>query len=174
MMRRRNGQRGGSTLVEFTLVGIPIIFVLISTFEMARGMWIYHSLAYSVKEATRYASVHGATCTTSPNICGVTIGNIATVLKKAGPALIPGQTTVTFKDSSGATTTGLLSALISNGTAWPPSSPAGTNAIGQSVTITAKYPFRSVISMFWPGTGPAIGPLGLIWFPAQSTDRIQF
>jgi Flp pilus assembly protein TadG len=173
-MRRRNRERGGSTLVEFTLVGIPIIFVLISTFEMARGMWIYHSLAYSVKEATRYASVHGATCTTSPNTCGVTLGNIATVLKNSGPALIPSQTTVTFTDSSGAATTGSLADLMTSATAWPPSSPAGTNAIGRTVTITAKYPFRSVISMFWPGTGRSVGPAGQVWFPASSTDRIQF
>ena len=74
MSNRRRRQRGGSTVIEFTLVGIPMIFVFISTFEMARGMWIYHSLAYAVKEATRYASVHGASCTTSPNTCGVTIG----------------------------------------------------------------------------------------------------
>ena len=66
-----------------------MIFVFISIFEMARGMWIYHSLAYAVKEGTRYASVHGATCTTSPNDCGVSFSNIATVMKKAGPALIP-------------------------------------------------------------------------------------
>jgi Flp pilus assembly protein TadG len=62
----RNRRRGSSTL-EFTLVGIPIIFVLISTFEMARGMWNYHTIAYAVKEGTRFASVHGIDCSTAPN-----------------------------------------------------------------------------------------------------------
>jgi Flp pilus assembly protein TadG len=173
MSNRRRGQRRGSTLIEFTLVGIPMIFVLISTFEMARGMWIYHTLAYAVKEATRYASVHGVSCTTSPNSCGVTIGDIATVLKRSGPALIPNQLTVTFKPSAGSSTTGTLATLMTSTTAWPPASPAGTNAIGQPLTISAVYPFRSAIAMFWPGTKAQGGP-GLVYFPASSTDRIQF
>src|SRR6266480_3193765 len=33
-MKRKSAQRG-SSMLEFTLVGIPIIFVLISTFELA-------------------------------------------------------------------------------------------------------------------------------------------
>lgn len=173
MIHRKHRERGGSTLIEFTLVGIPMIFVLISTFEMGRGMWIYHSVAYAVKEATRYASVHGATCTTSPNTCGVTVGNIATVLKNSGPALIPSQLTVTFTPSAGDPINGTLASLLTNNTAWPPSSPAGANAIGQKVTIAAKYPFRSAISMFWPGTAAQGGP-GLVYLPASSTDRIQF
>ena len=167
-------ERGGSTLMEFTLVGIPMIFVLFSAFEMARAMWTYHSLAYAVKEATRYASVHGASCTTSPNTCGVTIGRIATVLKNAGPALIPGQLTVTFTPSAGSATTGTLATLVTNNTAWPPASPSGANAIGQPVKISAKYPFRSAMSMFWPGAGGPQGALGLVYLPASSTDLIQF
>ena len=173
MIPRKIRERRGSTLVEITLVGVPMLFVLISTFEMGRGMWIYHSVAYAVKEATRYASVHGASCTTSPNSCGVTVGNIATVLKNAGPALIPNQLTVTFTPAAGTPISGTLATLLTNATAWPPSSPSGTNAIGQPITIAAKYPFRSAISMFWPGAG-AQGSPGLVYLPASSTDRIQF
>jgi hypothetical protein len=147
--------------------------VFISIFEMARGMWIYHSLAYAVKEGTRYASVHGATCTTSPNDCGVSFGNIATVMKKAGPALIPTPLTVTFTPSAGSATTGTLATLVSNNTAWPPSTASGTNAIGRPITITATYPFRSAIAMFWPGTAVQGGP-GVANLPGSSTDRIQF
>src|SRR5882762_5274489 len=61
-MTRRDRCRG-SNILEFTLVGIPLVFILISTFEMARGMWNYHVMAYAVKEGTRYASVHGNNCT---------------------------------------------------------------------------------------------------------------
>ena len=77
MTRRRRGERGGSTLMEFVLVGIPIIFVLISTFEIARGMWAYQTLAYSVKRGLRYAIVHGWNCGQSGNTCNVTVGQIA-------------------------------------------------------------------------------------------------
>ena len=55
MMRRAKGNRKGVAMIEFTFVGIPMIFVLVSSFEMARGMWIYHTMAYAVKEGARYA-----------------------------------------------------------------------------------------------------------------------
>jgi Flp pilus assembly protein TadG len=41
---RRKRTRRGSSILEFVLVGIPIIFVLISLFEISRGMWTYHTM----------------------------------------------------------------------------------------------------------------------------------
>ena len=63
-MRARGRRRLGNATIEFTLVEIPLLCVLISTFEMARGMWLYHTLAYAVKEGARYAAVRGQN---SPN-----------------------------------------------------------------------------------------------------------
>ena len=37
-MKPRRHRSLGQSLVEFTLVGIPIVFVLISIFEISRGM----------------------------------------------------------------------------------------------------------------------------------------
>src|SRR6185295_9073071 len=54
--------RRGSAMIEFTLVGIGLIFVLISIAEMSRGMWVYHTLAHVAKEGNRYAIVHGRNC----------------------------------------------------------------------------------------------------------------
>ena len=45
----RRAQRGATT-IEMTLVGIPIIFLLISTFEISRGMWMYNTAATAVRE----------------------------------------------------------------------------------------------------------------------------
>ena len=175
MTRRSNRERGGSTLIEFTLVGIPMIFVLISTFELARGMWTYHTVAYTVKEGTRYASVHGVNCSISPNNCTVTIANVATVMKSAGIGLLPNQLTVTFTTSAGSSAEQTLEYWLANGSStWPPTTPSGTNAVGQPVTITAKYPFRSALAMFWPGAGRAQRGAGLVYLPASSSDRIQF
>ena len=59
------------------------MFALISIFEVSRGMWIYHTLAYSVKNGIRYASVHGIDCfntANNPNDC----------LVEMGPANTPG------------------------------------------------------------------------------------
>ena len=73
MTRKIRLDEKGSTMLEFTLVAIPLIFVLISTFEIARGMWIYGTVANAVKEGTRFAIVKGADCATAPNACSAKI-----------------------------------------------------------------------------------------------------
>src|SRR5215212_5363994 len=89
VMRKRRYLTGGNSLVEFTLVGIPLIFILIATFELSRGMWSYHTLAYAVKSGARYTIVHGQNCAIAPNACTVTIGQIAATIKSAGVGLPP-------------------------------------------------------------------------------------
>ena len=58
-MQQHESKRRGNSMIEFTLVGIPLMFVLISIVELSRGMWIYHTLAHAVKEGTRYTAVRG-------------------------------------------------------------------------------------------------------------------
>jgi Flp pilus assembly protein TadG len=157
--------------MEFTLVGIPLIFVLISTFEIARGMWIYHTLAYCVKQGTRYTIVHGSNCAQAPNTCTVSIGQIAGVIKSASLGLDRDQLNLTFTPASGSATTCQLTNCLTSGTVWPPSS---ANTPGLSVTISATYPFRSMIAMFWPGArgGPTV--FSAVTLPASSKDLMQF
>ena len=170
--------RVGQALIEFTFVGIPLMFTLISIFEVSRGMWIYHTLAYSVKNGVRYASVHGVNCVNAannPNNCQVnigpsaTVGTIANVIRQAAVGLDPAQTTLTFTDNSGTVTTCTLSACTA--TAWPPNV-TGVNDVGKLIRIDIRTPFTSAIAMFWPGAPPlgfASGTLG-----ASSQDYIQF
>ena len=168
MRLNRRDRRCGSSTLEFTLVGIPLMFVLISTFEMARGMWNYHTIAYAVKEGTRYASVHGVNCGT-PNACTVTIGQITQKIVDAGIGLPTNQLRLTFTSQSGATTC-YANTCLSNATVWPP---APGNVVGSSIQIGATYPFTSAISMFWPGAGTGIN-FGTVNFPASSRETIQF
>jgi hypothetical protein len=174
-MRKR-----GNATIEFTLVGIPLVFVLISTIEMARGMWIYHTLAYAVKEGTRYAVARGQnnpTPTTYQNVCNVIV--------QAGTGLLPADLTLSFTSLSGTT------AYPANGCPstrqWPPGNSAGTidNQPGQTISITGFYPFVSAIAMFWPGAGPGMtftpAPAqsacsNMVGFclPASSQDVMQF
>ena len=172
MMRRRDRTRRGSAPLEYTLVGIPMMFALISVFEMARGMWLYHTLAYSVTEATRYASVHGADCAIGANTCTITIGDIATVIQTHATGLVAANLTVTLTPAAGSATTDTLQNLLSSATVWPPATPAGTNGVGQPITISASYPFESALAMFWPGTKAV--SFSVISLPASSTARILF
>jgi len=170
MKRRHRSEHGGTSLIEFTLVGIPLIFVMISVFEISRGMWIYHTLASAVKAGTRYTIVHGTNCAQAPNTCTVTIGQIATQIQAAGPGLMPDQLTLTFTPANGSATTETLTASLADTTVWPSST---ANLVGMDVAISATYPFSSVISMFWPGASP-VGTFGTVNFPAASREKIQF
>jgi Flp pilus assembly protein TadG len=169
-MTARGKATKGSSLLEFTLVGIPLIFVLISVFDTARGLWTYNTMAYAVREATRYATVHGIGCA-APRTCQVNIGQITRVLQSAGVGLDPGAVSVTFTTANGAATTNTIANLLTSTTVWPP---ASANAVEQNITISAVYPFRSVLAMFWPGAGPAVGGARVFNLSASSTQAIRF
>ncbi len=169
-MRRSRNQHGGSSLIEFTLVGIPVIFVLLSTFELCRGMWIYDTLAASVKAGTRYTVVHGQNCSLTGNTCTVTIAQIAGHIQSAGPGLLPDKLSLTFTPASGSPVTCALTDCLNNSTTWPP---ASANGQGSDVTISGRYPFRSMISMLWPDAG-RVSTFAPVNFGAASRERIQF
>ena len=173
MGNKRRTQARGNSLLEFTLVGIPLICVLITTFEMSRGMWSYQTLAYAVKAGVRYSVVHGQDCANAPNACTVTISQIASIIRSAGVGLPADLVTITFTDANGSVTTCVLSDCIANynSSAWPPSS---ANAPGQDVRISGIYAFRSAMLMFWPGAGRPLGPPGVIGLSADSRESVQY
>lgn len=169
MKQKRTRARGNST-IEMTLVGIPMIFVLISVVEMARGMWIYHTLAYALKEGTRFAIVHGQNCANVPNACQVTVGDIAQVIQNAGIGLDPSLLQVQMQSITDNKGPSPLATLRNDGSNFPTGSGATIQA---PITFTAQYPFQSAISMFWPGGGKGM-QFGTFNLPASSQERIQF
>jgi hypothetical protein len=186
----RNRQRGSAT-IEMALVGIPIIFTLISIFEMSRGMWIYHTLAYSVKAGVRLASVHGENCINNPpgvtNNCPKFISDIAKVIKDAAVGLDPASTLLTFNANNGditrcymgSSSTSSITTPLGSGvgclslttTQWPPSANS-ENQVGKQIRIDIRTRFRSAIAMVFPGAHSvsfAEADLG-----ATSQDIVQF
>lgn len=181
-MRRPGSSRSrrrGQAILEFTFVGIPMMFVLISIFEISRGMWVYHTLAYAVKEGVRYAIVHGENCTKLPNNCPASIATIAQTIQDAGVGLDTGagKTLLTFKSGGvgnpptfTTTDTCFLGSTCSAKIAqWPA---FGPNQVGQAIEIDIVTPFSSAIALFWPGAQPV--RFGTFNLPASSTERIQF
>ncbi len=169
MTHKGNGRNGTAT-IEMTLVGIPLIFVLISTVEVARGMWIYHTLAYALREGTRYTIVHGVNCSTPPNNCAVAVKDIAAVIQNAGVGLYDTDNFEIEMKSPADDVSGTLTSALADTTQFPSS---GGNSIGASITFSATYPFQSAIAMFWPGAGPGIN-FTSVTFPASSQEEIQF
>jgi|SRR5215471_4792217 len=169
MSARKQNQRG-SAMIEFTLVGIPMIFLLISVFEMSRAMWNYHTLAFAVREGTRYAAVHGAGCSTDPrNSCQVTVAQVARRIQDAGIGLDPAQLDLTFT-SSGSSIKCKLDACVGTATSWPE---APRNTPGNAISINGSLPFQSALAMFWPGAGQGIN-FPTVYLTAGSADIIQF
>jgi len=168
--RKNHANRRGATILEFTLIGIALVFVFISFFEMARGMWTYQTLAYAVREGTRYAVMHGKDCV-SPNTCQVTVGQIVGVIQSAGVGLDPNNTTVTLTPASGSATSDTITNLLTNTTTWPPTS---SYTPGQQVTISAVYPFRTILAMFWVGAGGPLTDSQTFNLGATSTEGIEY
>ena len=60
--------RFGGVAEEFALVATPIVFLLLGTMEVGRGLWIQNALNHSVEEAARCASINVINCNTSAQI----------------------------------------------------------------------------------------------------------
>lgn len=171
-IKGKSAERGNS-LIEFTLVGLGLVFVLISTFEMARGMWIYHTLAHASKEATRFLIVHGAECQARPAcLAEANLGTLASRVQFHGVGLLPNVLTIAVY-SGGTQIVGsggngvLLSSLAGSSTVWDTASLSG-----RSIQVVVRYQFRSALSMFWPGAGKV--NFGIYNLGASSWDTIQF
>lgn len=184
--QNRAGNRGAN-LLEFTLVGIPIIFILISVFEISRGMWLYQTAAHASRETARYIVVHGANCL--DEACGRTISDIATELSRNLVGLDPSEVRVTFR--SGCTLQGnfrnacanntddsqtgakTLATLMADNsmTDWP--GITGDTDSKDFVEVELRFPFRSAIAMFWPGAGGGQN-FGTVQMFAASREMFQF
>jgi len=168
MTSLRNRRRSGQSLVEFTLMGIPMVFVTISVVYMSIGMWQFHSLAYASDMTARYVSVHGATCGQSGNTCTITVGNVANFFATQAMALDTSKVIVKLKDGSGTTTCSAVSSCNSTSTQFPN---ASYNSVGSDITITATYGVKSPLAMFWP---PDVDWAHDYTLGAQSRQRIMF
>lgn len=177
-MTRRNKSQRGSTLVEFTLVGIPLMFVLISIFEMARAMWTFTTVAHAVREGARYAVVHGLSCSTDPNQCATTRALVAGVIRDAGAGLIPDDFRVEFDSVTQNTALAVdpnvanwhtLSAQLASTAAFLNDD---TGSTGHDVVVTGAFPFKSAMSMFWPGAGRM--SFAVVNLAATARERIEF
>ena len=172
----RRRRQSGSSLIEFTLVGIPLMFVLISTFEISRGMWMYETLSHAVRLGVRYSVVHGRNCSpiNIPNSCLKTVQDVAGVIQNAGVGLLPDKwQNLTFTSGTSSDNCGTLTACLNDSTTFPGPDNGADNAVGARVTISALYPFQSAITMFWPGAAN-VGTFGTINLGAISSERIEF
>ena len=165
----RQKRSKGQALLEFTLSAVPMIFLLISVEEMARGMWIYTTLAHAVKEGTRYSIVHGADCAIADSSCQITLGQVATRIQQAGLGLDASQFNVVLQTSGSTHNCTPLRSCLSNSSTWPASP---DNNVGLPITVSGTYPFSSALAMFIPQTGSV--KFGSLTFSSASQEEIRY
>jgi Flp pilus assembly protein TadG len=169
-MSTRNKRQRGNALIEFTLLGIPMTFILISIVSISIGMWEYQNLAWAVDQTARYGTMHGVTCTENSNSCAINVGNMANYFIGAASALDPGTVSVSFTDGSGtATTCNPINSCTSNSAQFP-----GTayNSVGSDIKVTASYTVPNPIALYWPGSGSVVASNFTVG--ATSRQRIEF
>ncbi len=175
--------RRGSALLEFAFTGVPLIFIWISTVQIALGMWHYHTMQYAVKATGSYMAQHGSDCA-SPNTCAATIESMAAVMKTNSIGLPATALQMTFnavsssdhKTITNTVTCTLTNASVpangcdQNATSWPPS---GANTPGSEFEIQAEFQWSPAIGMVAPGPGGAVR-FGSFWLPAYTHQVILF
>jgi Flp pilus assembly protein TadG len=126
MFRTFSKDDRAQSLVEFALV-LPLLLMLITgLFDVARAVWQENTLAYSAREGTRYAIVHGS-------------GNPTLAVGPSDPSEAHIATVVT--DAA----VGVYGITVA--TAWPD----GKNDRGMRVSVDAAAPFVPLPSQYLLG-----------------------
>ena len=99
MRRFIRGDDGGQALIEFALVLPLLLLIITGLFDLARATWQENTLAYSAREGTRFAIVHG-----SASVDGIVVhaGNqqpIVDVVRNAAVGVPSVSVTATWPDA---------------------------------------------------------------------------
>ncbi len=97
---RKHGERGNHTL-EFTLIGLPLTFLLFSIANMCFSMLTMHTLQEAVEQGGRYVITRGSSCSSGSNTCTVKVQDIAAVVANAAAGVSPSKLNLTLIPNSG-------------------------------------------------------------------------
>jgi Flp pilus assembly protein TadG len=182
-MGDHRNERGSQTL-EFTLIGIPLTFMLFSIANMCFGMLTLHTMQEAVEQGARYVATRGSTCSSGTNSCTVTVQQIANSIAVNAAGISSSKLNVTLIPASGSTnqiscspvSTCLSSCSsgcnASRTTVWPTST-SSDNSPGKDIIITADCTVAAPIFMFWAGPGPT-EKMNSTSFHAYTRQRLMF
>ena len=120
----RRACSAGQSLVEFSLVTFMLCMLVLGVFEMGRVVLVYTTVANAARAGARYAMVHGSSRTAGAGLTNA-----------SGPSGNPAQVVTLVKNfaSAGLLSTSRLVITIAY--------PGASNAPGQLVNVTVKYPY---------------------------------
>jgi Flp pilus assembly protein TadG len=122
--RRRQDQRRGSTIIEFSLAFTAFIMLLMGLMEFGRAVWTFSTLSHAVSQAARFATLHGSGNPVMVNGNDATATAISNLVKANSIGLDPSQ--------------------VSVNTVWSPN-----NDRGSEFTVTASYPLSMMMGSFF-------------------------
>lgn len=106
--RRARGfacEEGAQSLVEFALLLPLFLLIVTGIFDVGRAVWQENSLAYAVREGTRYAIVHGAggnpvvgPCTNCLNPAANNLGNVVSAVTTNAVGVYNIDVTIDYPD----------------------------------------------------------------------------
>jgi Flp pilus assembly protein TadG len=122
----------GATIVEMALACTLLIALMAGILELSLGLYTYNYVSDAAREATRYASVRGSSCSTLTN-CNATSGQIQTYVQNLGYPGINATNTVV--------TTTWYTPSASPPTTWTVCTTGTCNGPGNSVKVNVAFNF---------------------------------
>ena len=130
----------GGELIEFAISATVLLMMIFGIMDLSRAMYSYHYVAVAARQATRYASVRGATWTSTLCLlsaqyqCAATPASVTTFVKSVTPL-------------------GFNAANLVVTTTWPGTSPTGAdcsllninNSPGCVVSVKVVYTFNFIL-----------------------------
>lgn len=131
---RNSSQRGG-TLIEFAFTFIITLVLMFAMIDFARALYSYHFVANASREAARFASVRGFSCSAAAAPCPAHQGDVQAYVTQIVPL-------------------GINSAVIAN-TTWPTAGQPPVCALYQDpgypgcpVRVKVTYDFNYLFPLY--------------------------
>lgn len=126
--RIRFTEETGAATLEFALTSTILFMTIFGIIGFSLAVFAHHQVSEAAREGTRYAMVHGATCTNNGSSCTATAAEIQSYVQGlALPGITASSLTVTTTYSSYPT-----------GSSCTPN--ANCTNPGNLVTVTVTYP----------------------------------
>jgi Flp pilus assembly protein TadG len=142
----------GSAMVEFAVVVVLLLILLFGIVDFGRALYTFHFLSNAARDATRWASVNGATCGTScdgtppMNNGPATQADVQNYVRGTAP---PGIDAVHVNVVTCGTEGGTE---CSAGMPVPVSCATTVNDPGCTVGVTVSYPFNFIVPLVHSGS----------------------
>src|SRR5215510_8444947 len=95
--RPQGARTRGQSLVEFSLVVIPFVFLIMGIFDLGRGIYMMNGTAEAAREIARVTSVHSG-CPVNATSCDLGSSSEVADVVSTQRGLIPGLTINTASD----------------------------------------------------------------------------